>query len=187
MSTPQLAGHINQATLATVLGQGKNTWQAKVDAASALDFFHFSVKYVEELYAQQPPKNMEIFVLAVSPFNWWPPSRQYERLFYHEFYILNEASLITIISNTVIWNPSLAATYFNYLVYQILVEAGITAGVIQFVLGLPPEVTLAAKLDKHKEYPRISSQTGGKNFHVIHKLADIQNAVLHNIQGNFEY
>ncbi|KIK29183.1 hypothetical protein PISMIDRAFT_519646 [Pisolithus microcarpus 441] len=43
---------------ATMLGQGKNAWQAEIDAAAELtDFFRFGVKYVEELYSQQPPKN----------------------------------------------------------------------------------------------------------------------------------
>ncbi|KAG2046328.1 hypothetical protein BDR06DRAFT_1037728, partial [Suillus hirtellus] len=34
----------------------------------------------------------------------------------------------------------LSSTYFNYSVYQIFAEADVPAGVIQFVLGLPPEV-----------------------------------------------
>lgn len=43
---------------ATMLGQGKNAWQAEIDAAAELvDFFRFGVKFVEELYAQQPPRN----------------------------------------------------------------------------------------------------------------------------------
>lgn len=43
---------------ATMLGQGKNAWQAEIDAAAELcDFLRFSVKYVEELYQQQPPRN----------------------------------------------------------------------------------------------------------------------------------
>ena len=68
---------------ATMLGQGKNAWQAEIDAAAEVsaakrggpweledelklilggqlcDFFRFSVKYVEELYAQQPPRNSQ--------------------------------------------------------------------------------------------------------------------------------
>jgi 1-pyrroline-5-carboxylate dehydrogenase len=91
------------------------------------------------------------------------------------------------------------------LVYQILVDAGVPAGVIQFVLGLPLEVVLqaishpnvaalhftcgtfifkkqwkdiAANLDKYKLYPRIVDKTGGRNFYAIDKLADIRNAVL---------
>lgn len=43
---------------ATMLGQGKNTWQAEIDAAAELaDFLRFSVKFVEELYQQQPCRN----------------------------------------------------------------------------------------------------------------------------------
>jgi 1-pyrroline-5-carboxylate dehydrogenase len=70
---------------ATMLGQGKNAWQAEIDAAAEVssfsftyplykqgnssdlasythiskmcDFFRFGVKYAEEMYAQQPPKN----------------------------------------------------------------------------------------------------------------------------------
>lgn len=47
-----------QLLAATILGQGKNVWQAEIDAAAELsDFFRFGVKFVEELYAQQPAKN----------------------------------------------------------------------------------------------------------------------------------
>lgn len=42
----------------TMHGQGKNAWQAEIDAAAELcDFFRFGVKYAEELYAQQPVHN----------------------------------------------------------------------------------------------------------------------------------
>jgi len=119
-----------------------------------------------------------------------------------------------IVGNTVVWKPSPAATYSNYLIYQILAEAGVPAGVIQFVPGPPPEVVaqaishpnfaalhftgstfifkklwkdIAANLDKYKGYPRIVGETGGKNFHVIHKSAEVRNAVLQSIRGGFEY
>ena len=43
---------------ATMAGQGKNAWQAEIDAAAELvDFLRFNVKYAEELYAQQPAHN----------------------------------------------------------------------------------------------------------------------------------
>ena len=43
---------------ATMLGQGKNIWQAEIDAAAEMcDFWRFGVKYVEELYAIQPSRN----------------------------------------------------------------------------------------------------------------------------------
>lgn len=67
---------------ATMLGQGKNAWQAEIDSAAELaDFLRFSVSYAEELYQQQPQHNspglwnrleyraLEGFVYAVTPFN----------------------------------------------------------------------------------------------------------------------
>ncbi|KAF3273747.1 1-pyrroline-5-carboxylate dehydrogenase, partial [Orbilia oligospora] len=43
---------------ATMLGQGKNAWQAEIDAAAeCADFLRFNCAYAEELYKQQPIKN----------------------------------------------------------------------------------------------------------------------------------
>ena len=40
---------------ATMLGQSKNAYQAEIDAACELiDFLRFNVKYMTEIYAQQP-------------------------------------------------------------------------------------------------------------------------------------
>lgn len=63
-----------------MLGQGKNYWQAEIDAAAELiDFLRFGVRYAEELYSIQPPKNakgvwnrveyrpLDGFVLAITP------------------------------------------------------------------------------------------------------------------------
>ncbi|KAI0065810.1 delta-1-pyrroline-5-carboxylate dehydrogenase [Artomyces pyxidatus] len=199
---------------ATILGQGKNAWQAEIDAAAELtDFFRFGVKYVEELYAQQPPKNapgawnrveyraLEGFVLAVSPFNFTAIGG-------------NLPGTPALVGNVVVWKPSPAATYSNYIVHQILTEAGVPPGVIQFVPGPPPEVVaqaiahpsfaalhftgstfvfkklwkdIAANVDIYKSYPRIVGETGGKNFHVIHSSAEIKNAVFQSVRGGFEY
>lgn len=199
---------------ATMLGQGKNAWQAEIDAAAELtDFFRFGVKYVEELYSQQPPKNtagswnrveyrpLEGFVLAVSPFNFTAIGG-------------NLPGAPALVGNVVVWKPSPAATYSNYLVYRILTEAGVPSGVIQFVPGPPLEVVaqcinhpdfaalhftgstlvfkklwkdIAANVDKYKGYPRIVGETGGKNFHLIHRSAEIRNAVLQSVRGAFEY
>lgn len=66
---------------ATMLGQSKNPHQAEIDAACELiDFFRFNVRYMEQLYAEQPQSSpgvwnrmqyrpLEGFVLAVTPFN----------------------------------------------------------------------------------------------------------------------
>ncbi|KLO14554.1 delta-1-pyrroline-5-carboxylate dehydrogenase 1 [Schizopora paradoxa] len=199
---------------ATMLGQGKNAWQAEIDAAAELaDFFRFGVKFVEDLYAQQPVKNskgawnrveyraLEGFVLAVSPFNFTAIGG-------------NLPGAPALVGNVVVWKPSPAATYSNYLVYQILQEAGVPPGVIQFVPGPPPEVVaqaiehplfaalhftgstfifkklwkdIASNIDNYRSYPRIVGETGGKNFHVVHESAEVNNAVFQTVRGAFEY
>lgn len=199
---------------ATMLGQGKNAWQAEIDAAAELaDFLRFGVKYVEELYAVQPPRNsagswnrveyraLEGFVFAVSPFNFTAIGG-------------NLPGAPALVGNTVVWKPSPAATYSNYIVYKIFEEAGVPPGVIQFVPGPPAEVVaqaiahpafaalhftgstfifkklwkdIAANLDNYKGYPRIVGETGGKNFHIIHPSAEITNAVMQTVRGAFEY
>ncbi|KAF9498850.1 delta-1-pyrroline-5-carboxylate dehydrogenase [Pleurotus eryngii] len=199
---------------ATILGQGKNAWQAEIDAAAELtDFLRFGVKFVEELYSQQPSKNsagawnrveyraLEGFVLAVSPFNFTAIGG-------------NLSGAPALVGNTIVWKPSPAATYSNYIIHQIFTEAGLPAGVIQFVPGPPAEVVaqaishpsfaalhftgstfvfkklwkdIASNLDIYKGYPRIVGETGGKNFHVIHQSAEIGNAVLQTIRGAYEY
>lgn len=119
-----------------------------------------------------------------------------------------------LVGNTVVWKPSPAAVYSNYIVYQILAEAGVPPGVIQFVPGPAEEVVgqavaspdfaalhftgstfvfkklwkdIAANLDIYKSYPRIVGETGGKNFHLVHSSADIKNAVNQTVRAAFEY
>ncbi|KAF9024340.1 delta-1-pyrroline-5-carboxylate dehydrogenase [Hymenopellis radicata] len=199
---------------ATMLGQGKNAWQAEIDSAAELtDFLRFGVKYVSDLYAQQPPRNspgawnrieyraLEGFVLAVTPFNFTAIGG-------------NLTGAPALVGNVVVWKPSPAATYSNYIVHQIFTEAGMPPGVIQFVPGPPPEVVaqaishksfaalhftgstfvfrklwkdIAANVDSYKGYPRIVGETGGKNFHLVHESAEIKNAVVQTIRGGFEY
>ncbi|KAI8873666.1 delta-1-pyrroline-5-carboxylate dehydrogenase [Ramicandelaber brevisporus] len=203
-----------QVMAATMLGQGKNVWQAEIDsAAEACDFMRFNCKYAEELYAAQPPKNqdgvwnrveyrpLEGFVYAVSPFNFTAIGA-------------NLAGAPALMGNVVVWKPAPNATYASYLIYKIFEEAGLPAGVIQFVPGPAPEVTakvlahpefaalhftgstfvfkklwkdIAANLDVYKSYPRIVGETGGKNFHLLHPTADVKLAVAQTIRSAFEY
>ncbi|TYJ58798.1 1-pyrroline-5-carboxylate dehydrogenase [Cryptococcus floricola] len=199
---------------ATMLGQGKNAWQAEIDAAAELcDFLRFAVKYVEELYQQQPPRNsagvwnrveyrpLEGFVLAVTPFNFTAIGG-------------NLVGAPVIVGNVCVWKPSPMATYSNYIVHKIFLEAGLPPSVIQFVPGSPPEVVkqcidhkdfgglhftgstqifrklwkdIAQNLDLYKGYPRIVGETGGKNFHLYHPTADIKSGVVQAIRAGFEY
>ena len=201
---------------ATMLGQGKNAWQAEIDSAAELaDFLRFNVQYAEEMYAQQPAHNspgvwnrveyrpLEGFVYAVSPFNFTAIAG-------------NLPGAPALLGNVVVWKPSDSAIASNWLLYQILLEAGLPKNVIQFVPGNPEEVTkvvlehkqLAAlhytgstavfrKLygqiangvaeGRYQGYPRIVGETGGKNFHVIHPSADVSNAAIQTVRGAFEY
>ena len=47
------------------------------------------------------------------------------------------------------WKPAPSAIYSNYLVYEILTEAGLPPGVVQFVPGPAPEVV--GQLIKHPD------------------------------------
>ncbi|KAF8324560.1 Aldehyde/histidinol dehydrogenase [Cantharellus anzutake] len=203
-----------QITAATMLGQGKNAWQAEIDAAAELaDFFRFGVKYVEELYAQQPVKNspgvwnrveyraLEGFVLAVSPFNFTAIGG-------------NLPGTPALVGNVVLWKPSPLSIYANYITHKILLEAGLPGNVIQFVPGPAPEIVKQAidhpdfaslhftgstavfkslwksignNIEKYKSYPRIVGETGGKNFHLVHSSADVDNAVQQSVRSAFEY
>lgn len=201
---------------ATMLGQGKNAWQAEIDAAAELcDFLRFNVKYAQELYAQQPVHNapgvwnrveyrpLEGFVYAISPFNFTAIGG-------------NLPAAPALMGNVVVWKPSPNAMASNYLVHKILLEAGLPPNVIQFVPGDAEEVTsivlahrdfaslhytgstavfrhlygtIASNVSsgKYRGYPRIVGETGGKNFHLIHPSADVHNAAINTVRGAFEY
>lgn len=201
---------------ATMLGQGKNAWQAEIDSAAELvDFLRFNVQFAEELYATQPAHNspgvwnrveyrpLEGFVYAVTPFNFTAIAG-------------NLPGTPALMGNVVVWKPSDSAIASNWLLYNILLEAGLPKNVIQWVPGNPEEVTkvvlahkkLAAlhytgstavfrKLygsiatgvaeGRYQGYPRIVGETGGKNFHLIHSSADIDNAAIQTVRGAFEY
>jgi 1-pyrroline-5-carboxylate dehydrogenase len=199
---------------ATILGQGKNAWQAEIDAAAELaDFWRFNCTFAEQIYAEQPTKNssgtwnrveyrpLEGFVVAISPFNFTAIGG-------------NLPSAPALMGNVVLWKPSSSAILSNYLIHEILTEAGLPAGVIQFIPG-PSGATANALLnhsdlaglhftgstevfkkiwkqvgnniDIYKSYPRLVGETGGKNFHFIHESADLPNAVHNTIRSAFEY
>ncbi|KAJ2657165.1 1-pyrroline-5-carboxylate dehydrogenase [Coemansia sp. RSA 1200] len=206
--------HRYRLMAASMLGQGKNIWQAEIDAATeSADFLRFNVKYSSEIYAQQPPCNapgvwnrseyrpLEGFVYAVSPFNFTAIG-------------VNLAAAPALMGNTVMWKPSNSAVLSNYVAYEIMREAGVPDGVIQFVPGDAASMTkqifdhpefsslhftgstfvfknmwkqIASNIDKYRSYPRIVGETGGKNYHLVHPSADIDNVVNNTIRGSFEF
>ncbi|GCB25935.1 delta-1-pyrroline-5-carboxylate dehydrogenase, mitochondrial [Aspergillus awamori] len=201
---------------ATILGQGKNAWQAEIDSAAELaDFLRFNVHYAEGLYSSQPGHHapgvwnrveyrpLEGFVYAISPFNFTAIAG-------------NLVALPALLGNVVVWKPSDFAIASNYLIYRILLESGLPCNVIQWTPGDPGEITqtvfshrefaalhytgstaifrqlygeIGAGIaeGRYKSYPRIVGETGGKNAHILHHSADIVNAAIHTIRGAFEY
>ncbi|EGV65323.1 1-pyrroline-5-carboxylate dehydrogenase [Yamadazyma tenuis] len=201
---------------ATMLGQGKNVYQAEIDSvAELIDFFKFNVKYAEELYSQQPIESspgvwnraeyrpLEGFVYAVTPFNFTAIAA-------------NLVGAPALMGNTVVWKPSATAALSNYLLLNILEEAGLPAGVVNFIPGNPQQITdlvvedeafsalhftgstqvfkdLYVKIsqnvaaDKYRDFPRIVGETGGKNFHLIDGSAAVEHAALSTLRGAFEY
>jgi 1-pyrroline-5-carboxylate dehydrogenase len=146
---------------------------------------------------------LEGFVYAVTPFNFTAIGG-------------NLPAAPALMGNVVLWKPSPSAISSNWLIYQILIEAGLPPNVIQFVPGDAVEVTKAvlshrqfAALHytgstsvfrslygkiadgvangKYQSYPRIVGETGGKNFHLVHPGADIHNAAIQTVRGAFEY
>ena len=146
---------------------------------------------------------LEGFVYAVTPFNFTAIAG-------------NLPCAPALMGNVVVWKPSPSAIASNYILYSILMEAGLPPNVIQFVPGDAEEVTrvvldhpqfaslhytgstavfraLYGKIasgvveGKYKGYPRIVAETGGKNFHLIHRSADVENAVINTVRGAFEY
>ncbi|TPX34385.1 L-glutamate gamma-semialdehyde dehydrogenase [Synchytrium microbalum] len=199
---------------ATMFGQGKNAWQAEIDgAAELIDFWRFNCIYAADIYAQQPSENsartwnrveyrgLEGFILAFSPFNFTAIGG-------------NLASAPAIMGNVVLWKPSPMAVYSNYLVFEILREAGLPDGVIQFLPGDAAAIAdqtiqhpsfaglhftgstiifkylwqkISNHLNVYKSYPRIVGETGGKNMHFVHKSADVSSAALNSVRSAFEY
>ncbi|KZF21337.1 delta-1-pyrroline-5-carboxylate dehydrogenase 1 [Xylona heveae TC161] len=201
---------------ASMLGQGKNIWQAEIDiVAETCDLLRFAVQCALDLAATQPAKHppgmwnrveyrpLEGFVYAVSPFNFTALGA-------------NLIGIPLLMGNAVIWKPSNSAVHSCWLVHKILLEAGLPEGVVQFVPGdaelitktvlehpefaalhftgstdvfkkLYGKIGQATAENKFKSYPRIIGETGGKNFHLIHKSAEIDNAVYNTVRGGFEY
>lgn len=146
---------------------------------------------------------LEGFVYAITPFNFTAIAG-------------NLPAAPALMGNVVVWKPSPGAMASNWLVYNIFLEAGLPPNVIQFVPGDAEEVTkvvldhpefaslhytgstavfrsLYGKIangvaeGKYHGYPRIVGETGGKNFHLVHRSAAVKNAAINTIRGAFEY
>ncbi|MBC8749517.1 MULTISPECIES: L-glutamate gamma-semialdehyde dehydrogenase [Paraburkholderia] len=198
---------------ATVLGQSKTIDQAEPDSACELiDFLRFNAFNAQRVYAEQPLsvstavnrtdwRPLEGFVYAVSPFNFTAIGG-------------NLTTAPAIMGNTVLWKPSEKSALANWIFYEALEEAGLPAGVINFVPG-DAELTTRAVLDSpdlagihftgssavfqslwkgvaskvgaFRTIPRLVGETGGKDFVLAHPSAHPAELAIALIRGAFEY
>lgn len=196
-----------------MLGQSKNIYQSEIDAVcETIDFLKYNISFTGRIYEQQPKSTfnqlnkmeyraLEGFVLAVSPFNFTSIASN-----------LNMAPVM--MGNTTIWKPASTAILSNYYLMKVFMEAGLPAGVINFLPGQGSVIgntCLASKdlagihftgsnstfnglwtqvssnLSIYKSYPRLVGETGGKNFIFVHPSANINDVCINTIRGAFEY
>ena len=198
---------------ATMLGQSKTAHQAEIDAACELiDFLRFNVHYAERLYGEQPLsvagvwnymdyRPLEGFVYAITPFNFTAIGG-------------NLPTAPAIMGNTVVWKPASASVLSNYFIMKLLEEAGLPAGVVNFVPGPAAAVSerlladrafagihftgstevfqtlwqqAATRLSSYATYPRLVGETGGKDFILAHPSADVDALATGIVRGAYEY
>jgi 1-pyrroline-5-carboxylate dehydrogenase len=198
---------------ATMLGQSKNAYQAEIDSACELiDFLRFNVHFLTQIYKQQPisPQGfhnrmeyrpLEGFILAVTPFNFTAIGG-------------NLPTAPAMCGNVVVWKPANTQIYSASVFMEILMEAGLPAGVINLVYPPGPLVgdicykhpdfagvhftgstgvfqsmwkSIGENIATYKSYPRIVGETGGKDFVMVHPSANVDAVVAGLARGSFEY
>ncbi|CAM2007796.1 L-glutamate gamma-semialdehyde dehydrogenase [Acanthopleuribacter pedis] len=210
-----LAGPYRQILNAsTMMSQGKTCFQAEIDAACELiDFLRFNVEYMTDIYKEQPMvspaptwnrsehRALEGFVFAITPFNFTA-------------ICANLCASPAMMGNVVLWKPSDTAVYSGYHIMKLWHEAGLPAGVINFIPGPPQEIGAAAlkhpdlagihftgstktfqylwksvaeNIENYKSYPRLVGETGGKDFVFAHESADVPSLAAALVRGAFEY
>lgn len=197
----------------TMLGQSKTVFQAEIDSACELiDFLRYNVKYMEEIYSEQPNSTstewnrldfrpLEGYVLAITPFNFTAIGG-------------NLSTAPVMLGNVAIWKPSNNAVYSNYLFMKILEESGLPKGVINFVPSIGSDVeevliknkdlagihftgsskvfeniykVVGENIHMYRSFPRLVGETGGKDFIFAHNSCDIDALSVAFTRGSFEY
>lgn len=203
----------NRILAATMLGQSKTSYQAEIDAACELiDFWRFNVNFGARIMAEQPQSSpgvwnrsdhrpLEGFVYAITPFNFTAIAA-------------NIPTAPALMGNTVVWKPAPTQMLAASLTMDLMMEAGMPAGVINLVPGdgiAVSEVALADpylsgihftgstavfqhlwktvgnNIANYRSYPRLVGETGGKDFVLAHPSADVDVLRTALIRGAFEY
>jgi 1-pyrroline-5-carboxylate dehydrogenase len=197
----------------TMLGQGKNILQAEIDSACEVaDYLRFNTYFASMIYMEQPLSEnehinrleyrpLEGFVYTVTPFNFTAIAS-------------NLNTSVALMGNTTVWKPATTSLLSNYYLMKILEEAGLPAGVINFVPGsgsLISSIVLKHKdlagihftgsnatfnslwkqvsdnLSVYKSYPKLVGETGGKDFIFAHQSANPLELATAIVRGSFEY
>jgi 1-pyrroline-5-carboxylate dehydrogenase len=198
---------------ATMLGQGKNVLQAEIDAAcEVIDYLRFNIYFASLIYMDQPISEnetinrleyrpLEGFVYTVTPFNFTAIASN-----------LNNS--VTLMGNTTVWKPATNSLLSSYYLMKIYEEAGLPAGVINFVPGSGSLISnivlkhrdlagihftgsnptfnslwkqVSDNLSIYKTYPKLVGETGGKDFIFAHSSANPLELATAIIRGSFEY
>jgi len=198
---------------ATMLGQSKNAFQAEIDSAcEIIDFLRYNVKYMTEIYAEQPEsapgmwnrlewRPLEGFIYALTPFNFTAIAG-------------NLPSSCAMMGNVVVWKPSNTQVYSANVLMEIFKKAGLPDGVINLIYPSGPDAaevifnhrdfagihftgstevfqniwqTIGNNIHKYRSYPRIVGETGGKDFILAHKSAEAKSLAVAISRGAFEY
>jgi 1-pyrroline-5-carboxylate dehydrogenase len=203
----------NLIVASTMLGQDKNVYQAEIDAAcEVIDYLRYNVYFASQIYNDQPKSEfgqlnrmeyraLEGFVFTISPFNFTA--------------IASNLNLsVALLGNTTVWKPATTSLLSNYYLMKIVMEAGLPAGVMNFIPGsgsLIGNTVLKHKdlagihftgsnstfnslwrgvsenLTNYVSYPKLVGETGGKDFIFVHNSANPIEVATGIIRGAFEY
>ena len=198
---------------ATMIGQSKNVHQTEIDAACEfIDFLRFNVEFMTEMYSEQPVSDagiwnrveyrpLEGFCFAVTPFNFTAISG-------------NLPTCMAMLGNVVVWKPSDKQIYSAKVIMDVLIEAGLPAGVINMIFTDGKETAdkvlahrdfaglhftgstkvfqgmwkmIGDNIHNYRTYPRIVGETGGKDFVIAHPSANVEAVATALVRGSFEY
>jgi 1-pyrroline-5-carboxylate dehydrogenase len=198
---------------ATMLGQGKNAYQAEIDSAcEVIDYLRFNAHFASMIYREQPVSDnqsinrieyrpLEGFIYTITPFNFTAIAT-------------NLNTSVAMMGNTTVWKPASTSLLSNYYFMKILKEAGLPDGVINFVPGSGALISnvvinhrdlagihftgsnstfntiwrqVCQNLTEYRSYPKIVGETGGKDFIFAHKSANPPELATAITRGAFEY
>jgi 1-pyrroline-5-carboxylate dehydrogenase len=197
----------------TMLGQGKNVYQAEIDAVcEVIDYLRFNIFFASMIYSEQPiSENLSInrleyrplegFVYTVTPFNFTAIAS-------------NLNTSVALMGNTTVWKPASTSLLSSYYLMQVFKEAGLPDGVINFVPGSGSVISsvvlkhrdlagihftgsnptfntlwkqVTENLTGYRSYPKLVGETGGKGFIFAHPSANSLELATAIARGAFEF